>query len=266
MQNIPLIEKMARLSDSLNQSLTGKHILIRMYEKGGNFTLYQKNIDRKVVPASTAKIFLLDRLLNSNIDMDEYLEVTEDDVRKGSGNNLKVGELYRVQDLIKNLMIASSNTSAAVLRKYLEKVQDYNFISYINQYNSTRGMINTHLVNEHGLADRLQYTTLSDLKIILDAKLTDARFQAMSNITEHVFYSKSGDEIRVKNTYESELKNKITAVKTGTLVPGIFNILIFFKLEKCKGYIVDFYNENIELRNKDITNALMIIQKWSDEK
>ena len=197
MNQYDLIQSIAELSDQLNLLLNGKHILIRMHTEDKKFTIFQKSIEKRIAPASTVKIFLLDALLKNNIDNYTFLKVEKDDMTKGSGYNLKVGEEYYAIDLIKNLMIASSNTSARVLRKKLEKVIGVNYFEYINQ-----NFENFNLINEHGLGHKYQYVTLKGLIKFLDEKVDDQKFKSYLNYETHSFSSKLGHIVDIKNTYE----------------------------------------------------------------
>ena len=62
MNQYDLIQSIAELSDQLNLLLNGKHILIRMHTEDKKFTIFQKSIEKRIAPASTVKIFLLDSI------------------------------------------------------------------------------------------------------------------------------------------------------------------------------------------------------------
>ncbi len=260
-----IIDKVAKLHSSLSESLKGKHILVRCMVNQQLFTLFSRYSQKRLAPASTTKIFLLHALLAHQVDLETVLKVEESDQSLGSGNNLKVGQHYLIRDLIINLMTASSNTAAKVLARHLKDILGQNYVDYINQYNVTLGLKNTHFVNEHGLAHRQQYASLEDFSILLDSKIQDQKFLNMMNTLSYDFESLEGDKVSIQNTYSDLSVKECIGVKTGTLVPGVFNIVVFFEIKGVKGYIIDFYNENKEDRNQDVKNLLEILKKYHED-
>ncbi|WP_213064398.1 serine hydrolase [Acinetobacter puyangensis] len=254
-----MIENFAFINEQLNQKLKGKNIIIKIFDDNP-ITIFRKNIEHKVVPASTIKIFLLDVILKQNVDLQYYIEIMEDDIVKGSGNNLVVGDSYKIEDLIKNLMISSSNTSAKVLSRYLSENHDILYLNVINEINKKKGMLNTNLVNEHGLANRNQYTTIYDLSLFMDEKINDHYLLEFMNINEYEFYSKNDREVKIKNTFLNMENNIILGRKTGTLVPNVYNIILFFEINYFKGYIIDFYNESAYDRKKDVELVVNLLK------
>ena len=260
MNRYDYVDRIACLHEDFDQILKGKHIVIRGQKKGQFFNLFRRHTQKKVVPASTAKIFLLNSLLEHQVDLTKRIEVLPSDISKGSGNNLVVGESYLVKDLLINLMTASSNTSAVVLARYLSEYIQRPYVEYINQKNESLGLTNTNLVNEHGLAHKFQYTTLDDLTHFLDKKIADQNFLNFMKTPQYEFSSSSGHQVTIENTYTELDANVHLGVKTGTLVPGVYNIIVFFKIKDVSFYIVDFYNESYEARNQDIAQAIYAIQ------
>ena len=260
-----IIDQISQLHSTLSESLTGKHILVRCMANEQIFTIFSRNAQKKVAPASTIKVFLLNILLNQNIDLDEFLEIEEADLSLGSGNNLKVGQHYRVYDLIMNLMTASSNTAAKVLARYVEQSLGQSYVDYANQYHTNLGFKNTHLINPHGLAHRQQYVTLSDFALLLDQKIQDNDFLRMMCSSSYQFQSLEGDNILIQNTYPDLELKECLGVKTGTLVPGVFNIILFFEIKGIRGYIIDFYNENKESRNQDMLKILQTLKNYHED-
>lgn len=260
-----MIDQIAKLQSTLSESLTGKHILIRCMTNQHRFTVFSRYAQKRVAPASTTKFFLLNLLLQQPIDLESFIQVQDSDITKGSGNNLKVGHHYRIKDLMINLMTASSNTAAKILARYLEQFIGQNYVEYVNQYHASLGLKDTNLINEHGLANRYQYVTLSDFSIVLDQKVEDDDFLSFMNIASYRFQSLEGDEIVIENTYQDIELEECIGVKTGTLVPGVFNIIVFFNIAGLKGYIIDFYNENKEDRNQDIIKLLQTLKAYNED-
>lgn len=264
MKKYQLANSLAQLHEEFHQQLKGKHILIRCKVAKNTFTLFQRNIDERIKPASTVKFFLLKTLLELKIDVKHYLEVKEQHIKRGSGNNLKVGQHYLVKDLITNLMVASSNTAACVLQDYVEELLGESYIAYFNKTNLRNGLFNINLVDAHGLTNQKQYVNLADFAEILDPCIGDKKLLKWMRIQEHEFSSKQGHQIKITHTYKHVNHSNCVGVKTGTLVPGVFNIVVFFKFKGLQGYIIDFYNRDAESRIDDIQNTLQLLKKYNE--
>lgn len=260
-----LIEDIADLNENLNQNLRGKHILIRLVIDQKLTTVFKKSIDTRITPASTLKLFILDEFLSEKKIKNQWIKVEEEDIVRGSGNNLKVEQSYQLNDLVKNLTVQSSNTSAHIIRRYLENISGKNIIQKINKQNMKYGMVNTNLMNVHGLPEKNQYISLNDFSLFLDNKITNKEFLRKLNIKQFEFFSLEGEKVVVENTF-TIVNSHILGVKTGTLVPSIYNIVIFFEIDGLYGYLLSFYNRNAKDRENDVLHTLKILKNWKGKK
>lgn len=264
MKKYQLATSLAQLHEELHQQLKGKHIVIRCKVAKNTFTLFQRNIHQRIKPASTVKLFLLKTLFDLNIDVNRWLKVEDHHITKGSGNNLKAGHHYLVKDLIVNLMVASSNTAACVLQDYVEKLLGVNYVNYLNKTHLKNDLFNINLVDSHGLTNQNQYVSVSDFSKILDSYIGEKKILKWMNIEQHEFSSQEKHEVQITNTYKNLNHNHCIGVKTGTLVPGVFNIVVFFKFKRLQGYIIDFYNQDAESRTDDIQNTLALLKQYRE--
>lgn len=143
-------------------------------------TLYSKNKDRKLYPASTTKV-LTALVVLENVDLDDVVVVGEevtlvpDDSSKAG---IKMGESYTVWDLLMGLMLVSGNDAANSLAVYTaRKISGGNqamdikdaidaFVELMNNRAKELGAKNTHFVNPHGYHHVDHYTTAYDMAII----------------------------------------------------------------------------------------------------
>lgn len=256
-----LIENIVNLNEQFNRHLLGKNILIRYEIDGEITTLFQRGIEQKVQPASTIKLFLLEQLLEQSFNQEDYLNYDIRFIEKGSGNNLKLGASYKISDLIKNMMIASSNVASKILEDYLSNQLGEDIVAKVNARNLQRGMKGTHLVNLTGLPDKNQFIRLNDFSIFLDEHLHDANFLTQLGMTEFILRPRNHDPMLVKNTFTVE-DLAVIGVKTGTLVPNLHNIIIFFELYGKRGYMLNFLNSKAKDRIYDVQQVLRIMRKW----
>lgn len=132
----------------------------------GTKILYEKDSEKRLAPASTAK--LVTALVTLDLyKLDDVLEVskecTEIDSTKAS---LPAGEKFTVKDLLYTMLIGSAGDAACVLAT--SKVSYDDFIKRMNAKVLRMGMINTNLSNPIGLDgfNGENYSTASDLYIL----------------------------------------------------------------------------------------------------
>jgi D-alanyl-D-alanine carboxypeptidase len=256
-----IIENIAGLNEKFNQHLLGKNILIRYEIEGEVTTLFQRGIEQKIQPASTIKLFLLEQLLEESLNDEDYLEYETRFIQKGSGNNLHLEMSYKIGDLINNMMVASSNVASKMLEDYLSQRLNENIVSRVNARNQKRGMQGTQLVNLTGLPHKHQSIRLKDFSIFLDEHLHDSNFLAKISVKEFVLRPKNNDPVLVRNTFKVQ-DLAILGVKTGTLVPNLHNIIIFFELYGKRGYMLSFINTKAKDRINDVNQVLTILRNW----
>lgn len=133
------------------------------YETGK--VLGGKNIDAKIYPASTTKIWTAYLVVKNVKDLNATVEIKEDPGVDGSCMYLKKGEIFTVKELLQGLLIHSSNDAAEVLAKYVSgSIED--FVDLMNTEARKAGALNTHFNNPHGLPDENHYTTPYDMAML----------------------------------------------------------------------------------------------------
>lgn len=102
----------------------------------------------------TAVVVLEDIGRDKKIPIDETAVATE-----GEAGNLKTGEVYTAQDLLKIMLLTSSNDAAAAFENYLGKEE---FVRRLNKKAAAIGMTQTIFHDASGLSD-LNVGTASDM-------------------------------------------------------------------------------------------------------
>lgn len=129
--------------------------------------LYQKNINEKMLIASTTKIMTFVVAVENGF-LDDVVTVG-DEVLSMYGTNiyLEVGEEMTLRDLLYGLILRSGNDAAVVIAKHVGGSIE-NFVDLMNKKAKQLGMTNTKFSNPHGLDDETEnYSTAYDM-----AKLT----------------------------------------------------------------------------------------------
>lgn len=176
--------------------------------------LYEKNINEKLLIASTTKIMTFVVAVENGF-LDDVV-VVGDEVLSMYGTNiyLEVGEEMTLRDLLYGLILRSGNDAAVVIAKHVGGSID-KFVELMNKKAKMLGMTNTKFSNPHGLDDETEnYSTAYDM-----AKLT----KYASSLMEYVEISgtKKWKTTSNKKTYIWYNRNKmlsnsyVTGGKTG---------------------------------------------------
>jgi len=181
-ENVPNIESPAAILMDLN---TGK-------------ILYEKNINKKMYPASLTKVMTAILALE-NCNLNEVATVSYDAVMSiASGYvtaNLQIGEEVTVEQLLYVLMVGSANDSAVVLAEHISgSVED--FADLMNEKAKEIGCTSTNFLNPYGAHDENHYSTAYDLALM-------AKY-AMQNETFRTLVSTTSYKLPITNKYEKE--------------------------------------------------------------
>lgn len=126
-------------------------------------TLFEKNPDKKLLPASTTKI--VTALVALDVyDLDQVLKVGKVTV-EGQKMGLVYGESMKFIDLLNGLLIYSANDAAEVLAQNYIGGREM-FIALMNKKAKDLGLKNTHFTNPVGLDADGHYSTAKDLVVV----------------------------------------------------------------------------------------------------
>ena len=146
-------------------------------------TIYEKNIDERVYPASLTKIMTC-LLALENGNLSDTVTIGEGAFTGLDGDSstagLQVGEQLSLNDLLYCLMISSGNEAANAVAEHIAgSVAD--FVRMMNERAYQLGCTGTHFANPHGLHDEEHYTTVRDLVTITQAALKSENFKTITN-------------------------------------------------------------------------------------
>lgn len=188
--------------------------------------LYQRNAEESMSPASTTK--MMTALVALEVFTPQtVLTVTAQDLRFANGLGLTVGEQFVVEDLIKALLITSSNEAAEIFAR--EHPAGYEgFIQRMNTRAEELGLVNTRFANPTGYDSPNQVTTASDLRELTSVLMADPFLSVVVREPLLIISDLSGSRQHLlqatnKLLLDSELKT--IGVKTGT-TPGAKEVLV----------------------------------------
>lgn len=133
-------------------------------------TVYEKNADETLHPASITKIMTLilifDALSENKITLDENVTVSEHAASMGGSQVfLEVGEKQTVNTMIKCISVASANDASVAMAEHIWG-SEQTFVDKMNERAQGLGMSGTHFVNCCGLDTDGHMMTARDVAIM----------------------------------------------------------------------------------------------------
>lgn len=180
--------------------------------------LYAENANVRMEIASTTKILTAICVIE-HIDIFEEVEIPVSAVGvEGSSIYLRVGEKWRILDLLYGLMLRSGNDAATALAVLTSGDISF-FAELMNETARKAGAVNSSFVNPHGLHDDAHYSTARDMALITAYALKNPIFAAICKTKTHSYVKKTKG-VEEKGVFYN--KNKLltlydgaTGVKTG---------------------------------------------------
>jgi D-alanyl-D-alanine carboxypeptidase (penicillin-binding protein 5/6) len=197
-------------------------------------TIFQKNADERMYPASTTKILTvwLALMMGASLEngMDTPLPVSENAVNLApdeSSAKFAAGENVRLIDLCYAAMLVSGNDAATAIAEGLGGTVE-NYVGMMNQAARSLGCYNTHFVNANGLHDENHFTTARDLANLSRIAMQDETFRKIVGADsytlpkDNIYRARSianGNNF-VAESKDENTKNRFypgsTGIKTGT--------------------------------------------------
>ena len=124
--------------------------------------VFQKNADEKLPMASLTKLATA-VIVSENLDLKEKIKISQSAVAQdGVAGGLKEGEEFTVEDLMKVMLIVSSNDAATAFQEHLAGM-NLDLIGLMNKKAEELGMRDTRFANVAGLDEEGHYSTARDL-------------------------------------------------------------------------------------------------------
>lgn len=148
-------------------------------------TLYEKNPDKKIYPASTTKMMTC--LLALEKSSPDSIVVANDDAADVESTRIVAGQRFYMRDIIYQMMLISDNGAAiAIADKIGGSVSG--FADMMNKKAALLGMTHTHFVNPNGMPDTAHYTTARDMSILARACMQHSAFRRIVGTKQRNVY------------------------------------------------------------------------------
>ncbi|MBI4091517.1 D-alanyl-D-alanine carboxypeptidase, partial [candidate division WWE3 bacterium] len=190
--------------------LTAKSAIVVSTKKSK--TLFAKNIDLKLPPASTTKM-LTALLAIREFDLAEEVEVPAECTKiDGSSMKLVSAEKVNVESLLYGLLVASAGDAACTLS--VHKFSSGTFVVKMNKLAGELGLTNTVFNNPVGLdvEGKDQYSSSRDLYLMAKEAMKNGVFRKIVGTKEVSFPSLDG-----KRTYNIKSTNRLLFDVPGSL-------------------------------------------------
>lgn len=164
------------LTPTLQEEIYAPEALLYCVESGQ--TLYEKDADKPVKPASVTKLMTALVVLEHESDLSKKTTVSESAInieRDSTHIALVPGEEVTLQDMMYATLMQSANDAANVLAEYVGGSQE-GFAQMMNDKAEELGCTGSHFENAHGLDADGHVMTARDLARITAALLDDPRF------------------------------------------------------------------------------------------
>ncbi len=160
--------------------------------------LFQKNADEQRVPASTQKL-LTALLVARRGNLDAPVTIMPADTRvEPTRLGLRPGERYTRRELLKSIMVKSSNDACAALARDHSGSEEA-FVQNMNRAAWSLGARNSHFVNSHGLPAP-QFSTARDIARIAFHAYREPELRRMMQTRIFYFRHNNGRVTRLEAT------------------------------------------------------------------
>ncbi len=191
-------------------------------------TLYAKNVNEQVNPASLTKILTALVALKYG-KPDQMLTASENVVITEPGAQLcgiKPGDQMTMDQALHILLIYSANDVAIMIAEGVSGSVE-SFVDLMNEEAYSIGATNSHFMNPNGLTEEGHYVTAYDLYLIFQEALKYESFNQIIQMTSYntVYKDSAGNEkalevgntnLYLKGTYEMPQNVTVIGGKTGT--------------------------------------------------
>lgn len=161
--------------------------------------LYGKNVNGRVLPASTAKVMTA-LVVMERLGLNDYVTVSRTaTAAQPTKLNLKPGERYAVRDLLYAILIKSANDASIVLAEAVAG-SEWEFVNLMNAKAKKIGAKHTQFANSNGLPTKAtQYTTAYDMYLIFREALKYGFFREAIKYKSKTITAQDGRTIHLKN-------------------------------------------------------------------
>ncbi len=233
--------------------------------------LYEKNKNQKLPIASLTKLMTA-KIVFENYNLNEIIKIQKEAVEQiGKVGDYKIGESFKVEDLLYSVLMESSNDAAWALA---ETAGIDNFVNLMNSEAKKIELLQTSFVNPTGLPSTTStpvlgenYSTAADLAKFGEYLVkNNSKILEISSLTEFNLHATDGNfHHKILNTDELLKENfKIIGSKTGHTKLAKNCLFLIIKAPKNQGLIINVIlgSENHFEEMRKLIDWLKTAYRW----
>jgi len=242
-------------------SLTAKAALAVDLDSGS--VLYSKNLDAELPIASLTKLMTA-LIVVKNAGLDEIVRIEKNDREVvGVSLGLAAGEQLTVRDLLKAMLIPSSNDAALILANYVSGTSQ-DFAALMNEEAKALGLTRTYFSNPVGWDFDESHSNASDLIRIVKEFSSHPELAEIVKTKETLITSVDGAHAhQLTTTNKLLLENpEVVGIKTGFTSKALGNLVIEARHNGRRIVIVVLGSENREEDTRQLLLWVEIAYRW----
>jgi D-alanyl-D-alanine carboxypeptidase (penicillin-binding protein 5/6) len=230
-------------------------------------TLFEKDADKALLPASTTKIVTALVAMNS-FNKDDVIEIGNISI-EGQKMGLKKGEKITISDLLYGLLVYSANDAAEALAQNYPGGKD-NFVLAMNDFAKSLHLENTNFTNPSGLDGYGNniVSTARDLIRVSAYAMKNPEFAKIVATKEIAVKSVDGKIIH-RLTSVNELLGKVAGVmgvKTGWTESARENLVTYLERDNHKIMIAVLGSQDRFGETKELISWIFTNYTWQEVK
>lgn len=225
--------------------------------------LYSKNLDAKLPIASLTKLMTAIVVIKKTA-LDEIVTIENNDKEiVGTSIGLTMGERLTVRDLLKAMLIPSSNDAALALGRYVSGSTEL-FAQAMNEEAKALGLTGTYFSNPVGWDFDESHSNASDLIRIVKEFTAHSELADIVKIKETLITSTDGVYThQLTTTNKLLLENpEVVGIKTGFTSKALGNLIVEARHNGRRVVTVVLGSENREDDSRKLLGWVKMAYKW----
>jgi D-alanyl-D-alanine carboxypeptidase (penicillin-binding protein 5/6) len=224
--------------------------------------LYSKNFDQKLPIASVTKLMTA-LVVADRLDWNSKVVVNLPGNVIGTTIGLVNGETITVENLLKGMLISSSNDAAEALAMYASGSTD-RFAAIMNDEGRKLGLTVTHFDNPVGYDSDSNYSNTLDLIKIATEFLKNEKLAEIVRTKSLAISSADGKYVHNLRTTNQLLldDSNVEGIKTGFTSKALGNLVILYNHNGSRVITIVLGSDNRELDSKKLLDWLFTVYRW----
>ncbi len=185
-----------------------------LVDRRSGAVLWSKSADRRLEPASCAKIMTALLVLEHFRNLDASVRVPREAYPRKVSIGLRPGERITVAEALRAAMVHSAN-DATITLAHAVAGSERRFTALMNRRARQLGLHDTHFTNSRGMPAPGLYMSARDLAALARYAMKDARFRSFVNIRTATIRWPPHHAVTVHNHNQLLLRPWANGIKTG---------------------------------------------------